>query len=85
MQELLSNHALTLNSAYHIFKDQIETLAPMSSLDKSPELPSHRLLLSQLSASLNITWPTPAKKAWNNTLYKRQGDRSPITCPSPTK
>ena len=73
VQELLFNHALTLNSAYHIFKDQIETLAPMSSLDRSPELQSHWWLYSQLSASLKHHMAYTCKVRKHGIILYRRG------------
>ena len=71
-QELLSNHALTLNGAYSIFTHQVETLVPMSSSDGRPELPSHRWLLSQLSATLtpHMSYTCKVKKH-GVVLYRR--------------
>ena len=45
-QELLANHALTLHSAYSIFTHQVQILVTMSLHTKSPELASHRWLLT---------------------------------------
>ncbi len=72
-QELLSNHALTLNSAYDIFTHQIQTLVPMSSLDRSPELPSHRWLLSQLSAALIPHMAYTCKVRKHGVILYRKG------------
>lgn len=52
-QELQTNHALTLLSAYTIFTEQVRSLAQISILTTSPALPSHRWLLSQLASSLH--------------------------------
>ena len=65
---------------------QVETLVPMSSLDRSPELLSHRWLLSQLSASLTYHMAYTCKvKVCNNTVQKRPRDKSPILCLPPAE
>ena len=60
-QELLSNHALTLNSAYNIFTHQIQTIVPMS---PSTGVQNYHLIdgyLVRFPLLSHTTWPTPAK------------------------
>ena len=69
-QELLTNHALTLNSAYKIFTVQVQTPLPMSSVTSSSELVSNRWLLK---STVSFSWAShcvylQSKETWCDTI-----------------
>ena len=73
-QQLLNNQALTLNSAYDIFKSNVESLLPMSTSDTPSKIVrSPRWLLCQLSLLLNHHLAYTCRVKKHGTILYRQG------------